>query len=69
MLAGAVTSWRLLTTVCFAFAANSQAAGAYASGAALQGRVGPAPALRLFPEHPHRAGPRGTPAADASVQQ
>lgn len=66
--AGGATSWHPLTAFCFPFVAGSQASRASSPGAALQGGFGPLAALHLFPEHPHWAGPRGTPAADASIQ-
>lgn len=68
LLVGAATSWHLLTALCFPPTAQSQASSALAPSATLQGRVGPAAALQLLPEHPHRAGPCGPAAADASVQ-
>ena len=45
------------------------AARARTPGATLQGGVSPAASLRLLPEHPHRAGPCGTPATPESVQR
>lgn len=65
---GGATSWPRLTTL-LSSAARGPAAPASPPGAALQGGVGPAAALRLLPEHPHRAGPRGMPAAHESIQQ
>lgn len=68
LLAGAATSWQLLTAFCFPFVAGSQASRASSPGAALQSGLGPVPAVHILPEHPHWAGPCGAPAADESVQ-